>query len=136
MCNLNTFVSEDKQKTPKQCHILILLFLHQSLPSQSASRSKETAKAILVVCIWGPVCTKGCHSDCCLREEETRSEDQGKGGTVSTGEISSQQRSVEKTRAKFKCQRRKGGEVRLRRQLRFQIRYTIIYERKTFAVTV
>lgn len=72
MYNLNTFVSEDKQKDAKTVSYSYFVIFASVIASQSASRSKETAEAILVVCIWGPVCTKGCHSDHCLREEETR----------------------------------------------------------------
>lgn len=87
---------------------------HQSLPSQSFSGPVRTTEAIFVVCIRRLGCIKGCHSDCCRREEERGEEtkrgkkrkkkeggSERRGGAVSTGEISSEHSSAEKTRAEL-----------------------------------
>lgn len=103
---------------------------HQSSPSQSFSGPVRTTEAIFVVCIRRLGCIKGCHSDCCRREEE-RGEEKKRGkkktkkknqrGRIRVEEVQwAQEKSAQSTAVQrrqelsLKCQRKRGEQVRVR----------------------
>lgn len=86
---------------------------HQSLPSQSFSGPVRTTEAIFVVCIRRLGCIKGCHSDCCRREEERGEETKrGKKRRKKRGRIREERRCSEHRRNQLRAQQCREDESR------------------------
>lgn len=81
------------------------VILHQSVPSQPASRPMRTTEAIFVVCIRRLGCMKGCHSECCWSEEERGDEEKkGKKRRREKKRRSEERRCSEHRRNQFRAQ--------------------------------
>lgn len=79
MWDFNTSASQDKQQTPKQCHILILSFCISHCRHSLSPDLRGQLKLFLLFASGGLAVRKAV-TDCCQREEEKKREKEGRSG--------------------------------------------------------